>query len=234
MIKNLFKIIFVFSFLCLLAGKAYAAVETGPVTEYKIKITKIELCASGSTTEICVNPVTVSQGANLGVSMDIAAVDVGASAGSVGNFGLAAPGVTYTHVQTTMDRAIKITGDAGNCTTSGGSGTYSINATGGTGTAASKTLYVPLFAQNNTYIQINGVQNSDGSGTQDEPGAVTAGNNYFESRDALDVSFTLSAGRIPSVFIAFDVSTAVTHADNGTCGNRAMYASPPTVSITIK
>ena len=231
--KNLFKILFITSLFYLPIGKTYAAVESGPTTEYKITITKIELCETGSTTEICLNPVTVSSGNQLGVAMDIAAVLSGAAVGTVGNFGLAELGVTYTFIQTTMDRAIVITGDAGNCTTSGGSGTYLLNATGGTGTAASKTLYVPLLAQDDDFIAINGVLNSDGSGPQDEPGAVTSGNNYFESRDALTTSFTLKPGGIPTVSVAFSTATAVTHADNGTCGNRAMYATPPTVSITI-
>jgi len=231
--KNLFKILFITSLFYLPIGKTYAAVESGPTTEYKITITKLELCETGSTTAVCLNPVTVSSGGQLGVAMDIAAVVSGAAVGTVGNFGFAKPGVTYTFIQTTMDRAIVITGDAGNCTTSGGDGTYAANATGGTGTAASKTLYVPLLAQSATYIAINGVTNSDGSGGQDEAGAVTAGHNYFESRDALTTPFTLEPGDIPTVSVAFSTATAITHADNGTCGNRALYASPPSVSITI-
>jgi|TARA_B110000285_G_C15093126_1_gene600284 hypothetical protein len=231
--KNLFKILFITSFFYLPISKAYAAVESGPATEYKVTITKIELCETGSTTALCLSPVTVSSGSNLGVAMDIAAVLSGEAVGTVGNFGLATVGKTYNVIQTTMDRSIVITGDSGNCTTSGGNGTLTTNATGGTGTAASKTLYVPLLAQNDTYIAINGVQSSDGSGSQDEAGAITTGHNYFESRNVLTAPFTLKPGGIPTVSVAFSTATAVTHADNGTCGNAAMYATPPTVTITI-
>ena len=233
MIKNLFKTLFITLFIYSLSSKTFAAVESGPATEYKITITKIELCASGSSETECLNPVTVSSGAAVGSVLDIAGTNPGASAGTLGNFGLAEPGVAYTFIQTTMDRKITITGDSGNCTTSGGNGSLTTSATGGTGTAASKTLYVPVFSDTTNFSEVNGVQNSDGSGLQDAFGNVTSGNEYFESRNALSKPFTLQAGQIPTVFVAFSTATAVTHADNGTCGNAAMYASPPTMTITI-
>lgn len=234
MIKNLFKILFITLFIYSLSSKTFAAVEEGPATEYKVIITKIELCESGSSLTECINPVTVSSGAAVGSVLDIAGTNPGESAGTLGNFGLATPGKSYTFLQATMDREITITGDSGNCTTSGGNGTLTTPATGGTGTAASKTFFVPVFSDATNYPQVNGVKNSDGSGGQDAPGNVTAGNSYFESREALTKPFTLTQGQIPTIFMAFSTATAVTHADNGTCGNAAMYATPPTVTITIE
>ena len=234
MIKNLFKILFITLFIYSISSKAFAAVESGPATEYKVTITKIELCETGSSLTTCLNPVTVSKGATIGAVLDIAGTNPGESAGTMGNFGLAKPGTAYTHLQVTMNRKFTVTGDSGNCTTSGGNGTLTTEATGGTGTAASKTLYVPVFSDTTNYPQVNGVAGSDGSGNQDAPGNVTAGNSFFESREALTAPFTLIPGRIPTIFVAFSTATAVTHADNGTCSNAAMYATPPAVTITIK
>lgn len=237
MIKNLFKILFITSIFYFLINKAYAATDSGLATEYQIKITKIELCEVGSSLEICLNPITVSSGSVVGTAVDIGAVDAGQSAGVLGNFGLATPGKSYTHLQVTMDRKIQITGttDGGDDCRTVGNGSYTANGAGhGSNAAASATLYVPAFTFDATYIQINGVTNADGSGTQDVPGVITNSLEFFESREALTEAFTLISGQIPSVFIAFDTSTAVTHGDSGTCTNAQMYATPPSVTITIK
>ena len=66
MIKNLFKILFITLFIYSISSKAFAAVESGPATEYKVTITKIELCETGSSLTTCLNPVTVSKGATIG------------------------------------------------------------------------------------------------------------------------------------------------------------------------
>ena len=237
MIKNLFKILFITSFLYLLTGKAYAATSSGEATEYQIKITQIELCELGSSLTICINPVTVSSGTTVGTAVDIGAVEAGAAAGNLGNFGLASPGRVYTHIQTTMDRQIQITGttsDSSDCRTAG-NGSYTANAAGhGSNAAASATLFVPAFTYDVNYIQINGVENADGSGAEDIPGVVSSAREHFESREALTKSFTLTPGSIPTVSLAFDTSTAVTHGDSGTCTNAQFYATPPTVVITVK
>ena len=237
MIKNLFKILFITSIFYLLVNKAYAATDSGLATEYQITMTKIELCETGSSLEICLNPITVSSGSVVGTAVDIGAVDAGQSAGVLGNFGLATPGKSYTHLQVTMDRKIQITGttDGGDDCRTAGNGSYTANGAGhGSNAAASATLYVPAFTFDATYIQINGVENADGSGAEDVPGVITGAREHFESREAFTQAFTLTSGQIPSVFIAFDTSTAVTHGDSGTCSNAQMYATPPSVTITIK
>ena len=237
MIKNLFKILLITSIFYLLINKAYAATDSGLATEYQITMTKIELCEIGSSLEICLNPITVSSGSVVGTAVDIGAVDAGQSAGVLGNFGLATPGKSYTHLQVTMDRKIQITGttDGGDDCRTVGNGSYTANGAGhASNAAASATLYVPAFTFDATYIQINGVEESDGSGLQDIPGVVSSGREHFESREALTEAFTLIPGQIPSVFIAFDTSTAVTHGNSGTCGSSQMYATPPSVTITVK
>jgi hypothetical protein len=237
MIKNLFKILFITSIFYFLINKAYAATDSGLATEYQIKITKIELCEVGSSLEICLSPKIVSSGATIGTAVDIGAVDAGQSAGVLGNFGLATPGKTYTHVQVTMDRKIQITGttDGGDDCRTAGDGSYTANAAGhASNAAASAALFVPAFTFDATFIQINGVEESDGSGLQDVPGVVSSGREHFESREALTEAFTLIPGQIPSVFIAFETTTAVTHGNSGTCGSSQMYATPPSVTITVK
>ena len=237
MIKNLFKILFITSIFYLLVNKAYAATDSGLATEYQITMTKIELCETGSSLEICLNPITVSSGSVVGTAVDIGAVDAGQSAGVLGNFGLATPGKSYTHAQVTMDRKIQITGttDGGDDCRTAGNGSYTANGAGhGSNAAASATLFVPAFSFDATFLQINGVEESDGSGLQDIPGVVSEGREHFESREALTEAFTLVQGQVPTVFIAFDTATAVTHGDSGTCTNAQMYATPPSTTITIK
>ena len=80
---------------------AFAA--TGPATEYKVTMTKIELCETGSTTANCLNALTISPTGTSG-AVDIAAVDAGATAGSYGNIAKAKIGTVYTYIQITMSR----------------------------------------------------------------------------------------------------------------------------------
>ena len=115
MIKNLLKILTATFLIYLLPNKTFAAVEEGPATEYKIIITKIELCEAGSSNTVCVNPVTVSSGSAIGSVLDIAGTNPGESAGTLGNFGLATPGKSYTFLQATMNRKIAITAISSNC-----------------------------------------------------------------------------------------------------------------------
>ena len=114
--KLLFKFLIILSFTSLNSISAYSAVATGLATTYKLTITKMELCETGSTAANCLNPVTVSL-PGIGTALDIAAVTAGETAGTIGNFGLATPGTAYTYIQTTMSRAIVVAGTVGDCTT---------------------------------------------------------------------------------------------------------------------
>ena len=120
--KNLFKIIFLI-FLTTSVAKAAYEVATITPTTYKVTVEKVELCETGSTQALCLNPVVLGTGSQV---MDIAAVDVGATAGSYGNPAKMIPGTTYTYIQTTLNRAMTMSADAilrtGRvCATGGGS-----------------------------------------------------------------------------------------------------------------
>ena len=79
--RNLIKSIFIL-FVLFYSTNLYAA--TGPATEYKVTMTKLELCETGSTTANCLNALTISPSGTSG-AVDIASVNAGATAGSYGN-----------------------------------------------------------------------------------------------------------------------------------------------------
>jgi hypothetical protein len=83
---------------------------------YKISVTKLELCETGSTLSNCLNPITVSN-PGLTTDVDLASITAGEAAATLGNFGLATAGTTYTYLQATMSRAITAKGSASDGTT---------------------------------------------------------------------------------------------------------------------
>ena len=101
------KILNTFIALILLFGAFNSFAGTGPATEYKVTMTKLELCETGSTTANCLNPLTISPSTTSG-EVDIAAVDAGAAAGSYGNIAKAKIGTLYTYLQITMLSLIHI------------------------------------------------------------------------------------------------------------------------------
>ena len=112
MIKNLISKIFIISFCLIFTNNLYAAENVkGAATEYIITMTKVELCETGSTIANCLNPIDITSSG--GATADIAAVEAGATAGTVADFGKAIVGKTYTHIQTVLSRAMTITGQAG-------------------------------------------------------------------------------------------------------------------------
>ena len=145
MIKNYLKILTLFLGV-LFTQSVNAAYETGVATEYKITVLKIELCATGSAIPTsnaafsCLNPVTVST-AGLDSAVDIGndAISAGEAAATLGNFGLASPGVTYTHLIATMKREIQITGKTANCSTKG-DGTKATTIVGGSDSGSGESV----------------------------------------------------------------------------------------------
>ncbi len=75
--RNLIKSILVF-FISFYSVNTFAA--TGAATEYKVTMTKLELCETGSTTSNCLNALTISPTGTSG-AVDIASVNAGATAG---------------------------------------------------------------------------------------------------------------------------------------------------------
>ena len=246
--KLLFKLLIILSFTSLNSISAYSAVATGLATTYKLTITKMELCETGSTAANCLNPITVSL-PGIGTALDIAAVTAGETAGTIGNFGLATPGTAYTYIQTTMSRAIVVAGTVGDCTTkadkNGTAATNVANATGSatgktSGTPAEVTVYVPALnaAQtSNGYPQLNSVADADGS----DPAAsnvVSASHSHFQFRDALTAPFILDPSAIPTVTMAFSTAQALKNINTGSsnCGDsdKVFQAAPPLATITIQ
>ena len=85
-----------FIFICVFAlgmNISYAAKGTGAATVYKISVTKLELCETGSTLSNCLNPITVSN-PGLTTDVDLASITAGEVAATLGNFGLATAGTT--------------------------------------------------------------------------------------------------------------------------------------------
>ena len=205
---------------------------TGAATEYKVTMTKLELCETGSATDNCLNPVTISPSTDSG-AVDIAAVDAGVAAASYGNLNTATLGTTYTYMQITMSRAMTVTGGDGTCVTkSGVSGSVSASAVGlaaSGNAAASSTLYVPVSSTLGDHI--NGADDALGASvTADEN--IDNNDTHFQFRQELSKPATLKAGQIPNVTIAFGVSNAV-GAATSTCTNAVMYAAEPSITITL-
>ena len=246
--KLLFKLLIILSLISFNSISAYSATATGEATTYKITITKMQLCETGSTDASCLNPITVSL-AGIGAALDLAAVAAGETAGTIGNFGLATAGTTYTYLQTTMSRAITIAGTVGSCTTKADkNGALTANvanttgsATGKTsGTAADVTLYVPAMnaAQTSSlYPQLNSVSDADGSNPADS-NVVSASHSHFQFRDELTSAFTLDPSAIPTVTFAFSTATALKNINTGSgnCSDSSavFQAAPPSATITIQ
>ena len=210
---------------------AFAA--TGPATEYKVTMTKIELCETGSTTANCLNALTISPTGTSG-AVDIAAVDAGATAGSYGNIAKAKIGTLYTYIQITMSRQFSMTGTAGSCATKAGeTGSKTADAAGQTGgTPGSSTLYVP---DSNSYDDhMNGSVDSLGA-TVSNDGVVGSSDEYFQYRKIISGNgLRVKAGDFPTVKVAFDVSEAVGDTSNGSgCGGNVMYANEPGMTISF-
>ena len=251
MIKNYLKILTLFLGV-LFTQSVNAAYETGVATEYKITVLKIELCATGSAIPTsnaafsCLNPVTVST-AGLDSAVDIGndAISAGEAAATLGNFGLASPGVTYTHLIATMKREIQITGKTANCSTKG-DGTKATTIVGGSDSGSGESvaastapvsakLFVPAMTNNSGNRDIRSVSNVAGDNAT-SGGTIDANHDFFQGMLALTTPFTLKPGQNPTVTMAFDTSTAVAALDGDGCASGAdeMQAAPPTTTITIQ
>ena len=212
----------------------YALAATGPATEYKVTMTKLELCEKGSSPGNCVNPLVISPSA-ASPAINIASVTAGAAAGSYGNIAKANIGTTYTYMQITMDRKFQITGTAGSCATKAGeSGSKTADAAGQTGgTPGSSTLYVP-DGTGTFGSHINGSVDSLGASVSAN-GTIGNNDEYFQYRKIITGGLTVTAGNFPTVKIAFDVSNAVGEGTGGAaaCTANVMYAEEPGFTITF-
>ena len=245
--KLLFKFLIILSFISFNSISAYAAQQKGLATTYKLTITKMELCETGSTAANCLNPITVSL-PGIGTVLDIAAVTAGETAGTIGNFGLATAGTAYTYIQTTMSRAVTAAGTVGDCTTKANkNGALTTNVASVTGSASGKqsgtpaevTVYVPALDASNApgYPQLNSVSDADGSNPA-ASNVVSASHSHFQFRDELAAPFTLDPSAIPTVTFAFSTAQALKNINTGSgnCSDSSavFQAAPPSATITIQ
>ena len=233
-----FLIAFIFSII--FYGSAVAG--TGPATEYKITIYKIELCDSTSTASACNGAVTVYDG-NSG-AIDIANTSAGAAAASLGNASAAKFGTSYSYLQITMSRAYTVKGSAedsaGNtCYTVGSeTGAKGSNAQGtnASGSEASTTLYAAMVG---TSVGDNLTGLSSLTDTTGVASTTASDDEYFQYRQQLASTFTMVPGNIPSVTVAFGTTNAVGAIGNMTsnCNSsgaaKGLYAAEPDVTVTI-
>ena len=233
----LITVLFTFIFY----GNAVAA--TGAATEYKITIYKIELCDSSSTASACNNAVTIFDGDS--GAIDIANTTAGAAAASLGNASAASFGTSYTYLRITMGRAFTVKGSAadGSATTcytkSGEAGAAGTLAKGTTtaGSVASTTLYAAMVG---TSVGDNLTGLSSLTDTTGVAGTIASDDEYFQYRQELANTFTMTQGNIPSITVAFGTSAAVGAIDDmgDSCETvgaaKGLYAAEPDVTVTIK
>ena len=101
-------ILLIFSITILLFNKSYAASGSGPATEYKVTMKKVELCTASTSVTSCENAIVIG---NTEKTVDIASTSAGSAAASYGDPALLPLGVTYTHMRVTIDRKFTIKAD---------------------------------------------------------------------------------------------------------------------------
>ena len=238
------KIKFILSvlFLVFLSSKTFAVSTTGAASVYKITMTYLQLCETGSTTANCLNPLTVGSG-DSGL-INIADTAAGVAAASYGDFTKVPFGKTYSHYQVTMKRAVRIKGsvsDGSNtCYTKSDSGDISKNVVGSTssGDEAEITAYMAMTISG-LGDEINSISAGDGTGTAQAAGTVDDDDEYFQYRGAFTKSITLKKGKIPTLKLAFGTSSALAYeGSSGGCTatiaqNQGLYGGKPDVTATV-
>ena len=238
------KIKFILSvlFLVFLSSKTFAVSTTGAASVYKITMTYLQLCETGSTTANCLNPLTVGSG-DSGL-INIADTTAGVAAASYGDFTKVPFGKTYSHYQVTMKRAVQIKGsvsDGSNtCYTVSDSGDISKNVVGSTssGDEAEITAYMAMTISG-LGDEINSISAGDGTGTAQAAGTVDDDDEYFQYRGAFTKSIKLKKGKIPTLKLAFGTSSALAYeGSSGGCTaaiaqNQGLYGGKPDVTATV-
>lgn len=233
MIKN-FIVVLILSLLTL--NNAIAVNKTGRPTIYINTVHAMQLCETGSTLANCVNPFTIGESV-AGRSMDLGKVG---SAVGFGNAGLIPSGKTYTHGQVIMSRTFTIAGSVAT------TGSVTCNTGGTAGTAASgggATNNNVIAAQ--TLVAGDGTGNGDVmnstsaviNGTDAAAGTLANGDAFMKFRWLLSKPLNVSVGKIPSMTISFDLSTALEFNDgsgNGACDGNDFYPGKPVISNTFE
>ena len=238
------KIKFILSvlFLVFLSNKAFAVSTTGEASVYKITMTYLQLCETGSTTASCLNPLTVGSG-DSGL-INIADTTAGVAAASYGDFTKLPYGKSYTYYQVTLKRAVTIKGsvsDGSNtCYTVSDSGDISKNVVGSTssGDEAEITAYMAMTISG-LGDEINSISAGDGTGTAQAAGTVDDDDEYFQYRGEFTKAIKLERGKIPTLKLAFGTSSALAYeGSSGGCTAtigqaQGLYGGKPDVTATV-
>ena len=149
-----------------------------------------------------------------------------------------------------MNRAFTVAGSV----TSGATTCYTISKSSAdasqngigsktSGAAVDGTYYAGIPGGTSHGDVMNSTTAGDGTGTVSATGTVDAGDAFFEYREALSNPFTMEAGKIPTVKIAFGTSTALGYLENAglatdctlsAAANRGFYANRPDVVLTLE
>ena len=255
--KKIFAfIVLVKLLLVLFITSSNAATVKGAASVYKVTMKKLELCTASTGVTVCTGAVVIGSGAK---TVDIAAVDAGAVAGSYGNAALLPLGETYTHMRVTILRkftvktsaAIDTTADPDNCVTQAATDTlygsteaarkytHAISIPDD-GTAAEMNLYLT----NDSYLVCTNATCSanNGGSTVDYTSPTYA--TYMESHDAdtgtehvmiyaLTAPYTVSLIP-PTIDISFGTQEAIGATDPNSGSRCMMIAFEPVCTITIK
>ena len=228
--------------MTLFTDKAFAVSATGEATAYKITMTYLELCETGSTTANCLRPLVVGTG-DSGL-INIADTTAGVAAASYGDFTTVPFGTTYSHYQVTMKRAVKIKGsvsDGSNtCYTVSDSGDISKNVVGSTTSSdeAEITAYMAMTISG-LGDEINSISAGDGTGTAQAAGTVDDDDEFFQVRGAFTKNIKLEPGKIPTLKLAFGTSAALGYeGSSGGCEaaigqTQGLYGAKPDVTATV-
>jgi hypothetical protein len=241
--------------LVLFITNSNAATVKGPASVYKITMTKLEMCTASTGVTNCEGAVVIGSGAK---TIDIAAVDAGAAAGSYGDVALLPLGTTYTHMRVTILRkftvktstAIDTGGTPDNCVTQAATDTLY-----GDTEAARKFTHAITVADDGTAAEMNIYLTNDSYliCTNATCGATAAATNdyssptyatYMETHDAdtdtehvmifaLTSPYTVTMIP-PTVTISFGTQEAIGATDPGSGSRCMMIAFEPVCTITIK
>ena len=254
--KRFFAFIFLVKLLLVLfIANSYAATVKGAASVYKVTMKKVELCTGSTGVTVCTGAVVIGEGAK---TVDIAAVDAGAVAGSYGDAALLPLGATYTHVRVTILRkftvktsaAIDTGADPDACVTQAATDTlygdteaarkftHAITVADD-GTAAEQNLYLT----NDSYLICTNATCGATTGSTNDYSSPTYA-TYMEGHDADTgtehiMIFTLTApytvALIPPIIdISFGTQEAIGATDPGSGSRCMMIAFEPVCTITIK
>ena len=211
---------------------------TAAATNYINTVYSMHLCETGSSATSCKNPLVIRL-TPTGTTMNIGSVNAGESAGGYGNLNVLKAGTTYTYGQVVLDRTFTLAGSDGSCQTSttAAAGTANAFAVGEEGTSTSDQQVVYINDGSGFPSNMNTTDWKDATTTGDaDAGVSQTGQNYIKFRWELAAPYTHDGGRIPSMKIQFDLSSAITF--SGTCGGAAgfvhgIYPTAPSITNLI-